>query len=171
MLRTNWVFWLNSALLHGIVILLLWFPYTLHVPTRTDLINVWRNTALYFERTLHPEQFARAEQQAKAAAQQRIAQLPPALITRAKPRTTLTQIRCPNDARASKQHGSVFLTADISAQGKVGKITIIEPSPNPQINQRILHNFAQARFIPAIDAQKTPAPDQIHFNWPYDCRK
>ena len=103
MLRKNWVFWLNSTLLHGIVIVLLWFPQPLHFPTRADVMDAWKNAALYFERTLHPEQFARAEQEAKAAAQQRIAQLPPALITRAKPLNKVIQIRCPKDARMAKR--------------------------------------------------------------------
>ena len=39
MLRKNWVFWLNSTLLHGIVIVLLWFPQPLHFPTRADVMN------------------------------------------------------------------------------------------------------------------------------------
>ena len=65
MLRKNWVFWLNSTLLHGIVIVLLWFPQPLHFPTRADVMDAWKNAALYFERTLHPEQFARAEQEAR----------------------------------------------------------------------------------------------------------
>ena len=119
MLRKNWVFWLNSTLLHGIVIVLLWFPQPLHFPTRADVMDAWKNAALYFERTLHPEQFARAEQETKAAAQQRIAQLPPALITRAKPLNKVIQIRCPKDARMAKLHGNVFLTADIDAQGRL----------------------------------------------------
>ena len=171
MLRKNWVFWLNSTLLHGIVIVLLWFPQPLHFPTRADVMDAWKNAALYVERILHPEQFARAEQETKAAAQQRIAQLPPALITRAKPLNKVIQIRCPKDARMAKLHGNVFLTADIDAQGKVGKVVVIEPAPNAQINQLIVRSFTKARFAPAIDAMQKPAPDQIHFNWPYDCRK
>ena len=71
----------------------------------------------------------------------------------------------------AKLHGNVFLTADIDAQGKVGKVVVIEPAPSAQVNQLIVHSFTKARFAPAIDATQKPAPDQIHFNWPYDCRK
>ena len=167
----NWVFWLNSALLHGIVILLLWFPQPLHFPTRADMVDAWKNVVLSVNRTLHPEEFARAEQEAKVAAQRRIAQLPPALVTRAQPLNKVIQISCPKDARTAKLHGNVFLTADIDAQGKVGKVVLIEPEPHPLINQRIVQNFTKTRFTPAMDATQKPAPDQIHFSWPYDCRK
>ena len=171
MSRKNWGFGFNSALLHAIVILILWFPQPLYEPTRADVMDAWKNAAVYFERTLHPEQFAQAEQAAKASAQQRIADLPPALIRRAEPLNKVFQIRCPKDARAAKLHGNVFLTADIDAKGKVNKVALIESAPNATVNQLIVQSFTKARFQPALDAQQKPAPDQIHFNWPYDCRK
>jgi hypothetical protein len=34
----------------------------------------------------------------------------------------------------------------------------------------ILKSFNQAQFKPAMDEHNQAAPDQIHFNWPYDCR-
>jgi TonB family protein len=170
-MRKNVGVWLNSALLHGIVILLLWFPQPLHFPTRADAMMAWKNTALYFERILHPDEFEQAMQATQAAAQKRIADLPPALVARAKPLNKVLQISCPKDARIAQLHGSVFLIADIDAQGKVGKVAVIEASPNAQVNQRIVQSFTKARFQPAIDVHQKPALDQIHFTWPYDCRK
>ncbi len=169
-MRKQFWIWLYIGLLHGLVIVLLWHPQPLHFPTKADLKIAWRDAALYFERTLHPEQFAQAELAAQAAAQKRIADLPPALISRATPQNKVMQIRCPSEARKSQLHGSVFLIADISPLGRVGKVTVVEPSPNAAVNQLIVTSFSQARFKPAVDANQKSAGDQIHFTWPYDCR-
>ena len=169
--RTYFWFWLNIALLHGILIAILWFPQPLQLPSRADIANAWQDLKTYVDhRWLHPEEYQRQLQAEQRAAQQRIAELPPALISRAEPKNRVYQIRCPKDARAAKLHGSVFIIADITAQGTVGKAMIVEPSPNPQVNQLILNSFHQAQFKPALDEHHQPAPDQVHFNWPYDCR-
>ena len=163
--------WVNVALLHGIVVAALWFPQPLQLPSRADIVNAWQDTKTYINRHwLHPEEYRRQAQAEQLAAQRRIAELPPALLTRAEPKNRVYQIRCPKSARAAKLNGSVFIVADITAQGTVGKATIIEPSPNAQVNQLILKSFNQAQFKPAMDEHHQPAPDQIHFNWPYDCR-
>ena len=171
MKRTPYGIWVSIALLHGIAILVLWMPGPLHIPTKTDVKQAWMNASLYFERLLHKEKFEQAEQAAQAAAQKRIAELPPPLITRATPLNKVIQIKCPIHARQAALHGSVFLIADVTAQGRVGKTTIVEPSPNEVINQLIIQSFSKARFKPAIDAEQKAAADQIHFAWPYDCRK
>ena len=169
--RTYFWFWLNIALLHGILIAILWFPQPLQLPSRADIANAWQDLKTYVDhRWLHPEEYQRQLLAEQRAAQQRIAEMPPALISRAEPKNRVYQIRCPKDARAAKLHGSVFIIADITAQGTVGKAMIVEPSPNPQVNQLILKNFHQAQFKPALDEHHQPAPDQVHFNWPYDCR-
>ena len=167
----NWVFWLNSTLLHGIVIVLLWFPQPLHFPTREDLAYTWGNISSYIKRTTHPEEFARAEQQKQEAARQRIAQLPPPLIERAKQINKANPIICPQEARTAMLFGKVPLTADINTQGKVVKVLLLEPTENTQINQQSIQNFSKVHFSPAIDAQNKPAPDQIQLFWPYDCRR
>ena len=163
--------WVNVALLHGVLIAALWFPQPLHLPSREDIAQAWQDAKIYMDRHwLRPEQYRRQMQAEQLAAQRRIAELPPALITRAEPKNRVYQIRCPKSARAAKLSGSVFIIADITAQGAVGKATIIEPSPNTQVNQLILQSFKKAQFKPATDEHNQPAPDQIHFNWPYDCR-
>jgi TonB family protein len=163
--------WINVALVHGVLIAALWFPQPLHLPSREDIVNAWQDAKTYIDRHwLHPEEYRRQVQAEQLAAQRRIAELPPALITRAEPKNRVYQIRCPQSARTAKLHGSVFIVADITAQGTVGKAMIVEPSPNTQVNQLILQSFNKAQFKPAVDEHNHPAPDQIHFNWPYDCR-
>ena len=169
--RKHFWLWVNVALVHGIMIAALWFPQPLHLPSPADFVNAWQDAKTYIDRHwLHPEEYRRQVQAEQLAAQRRIAELPPALITRAEPKNRVYQIRCPKSARVAKLNGSVFIVADITAQGTVGKATIIEPSPNAQVNQLILKSFNQAQFKPAMDEHNQAAPDQIHFNWPYDCR-
>lgn len=170
-IRKNYWFWVNVTLLHAVLIAILWFPQPLQLPTRADVANAWQELKTYVDRRwLRPEQYERQAQAEQAAAQRRIAELPPALVTRAEPNNRVYQIRCPKTARADKLHGSVFIVADITAQGTVGKALLIEPSPNGQVNQLILKSFKQAQFKPAMDEHQQAAPDQIHLNWPYDCR-
>ena len=88
------------------------------VLTRADVMDAWKNAALYFERTLHPEQFARAEQETKAAAQQRIAQLPPALITRAKPSDNFTMMVQRNQQPLTLRGQLATAPADTAAESK-----------------------------------------------------
>lgn len=169
--RKYFWFWVNVALLHGVLIAILWFPQPLQLPSRIDIANAWQELKTYVDhRWINPEAYQRRVQAEQLAAQRRIAELPPALISRAEPKNRIYQIRCPKDARAAKLHGSVFIIADITAQGQVGKAMIVEPSPHPQVNQLILKSFNQAQFKPAIDEHNQAAADQVHFNWPYDCR-
>ena len=168
-----WI-WVNVTLLHAIIIALLWFPQTLHVPTRQEISQAWQNITLEVDhRWLNPEAYQRqleAEKLAQQEAAQRVADLPPALLTRAELKGRVYQIQCPKSARAEKLQGSVFMIADISAHGKVEKVTVVEPSPNAEVNQLIIKNFKKASFKSAMDERKQPAPDQVHFSWPYDCR-
>lgn len=170
-IRKNLWFWINVTLLHAVLIAALWFPVPLHLPSRADLLDAWHDVYRYVDRQwLHPEAYRLQLEAEQQAAQRRIAELPPALIARAEPKNRVYQIRCPQAARSQRLHGSVFIVADITAQGTVGKAMIIEPAPNEQVNQLILNSFKQAKFKPAMDEHQRPAPDQVHFNWPYDCR-
>lgn len=172
MMRKHWLLWFEVALLHGLAVWLLWFPYPLHFPTADDLDGAWQNTVQYIdEHWVRPQYYAEQRREAQTAAQRHIAELPPALISRAKPLNHVVQIRCPSDAVRTRLAGKVFLVADITAQGTVGKVAVVEPALNAEVNRLIVAHFSRAKFQPAMSEVHQPAVDQIHFAWAYDCRR
>lgn len=172
----HFTLWLNSALMHGTFILLLWSPQPLRLPTQTEWAQAYQGITQELKQgisTLLGMAPAPSDVNSSAPthAPNAVAELPQPLLTRAKPLTRLRDISCPPTARHTQLKGEVFIVADINAQGRITKTALIQPSPDENLNQIMVHNFSQLRFKPATNADKRPTNDQIHFNWPYDCSR
>ena len=77
---------------------------------------------------LHPEEYRRQVQAEQLAAQRRIAELPPALITRAEPKIAFTKSAVQKRSRGETEWQRVHRRRHHRTR-HVGKATIIEPSP------------------------------------------